>query len=757
MIRAQSGILRRVNSRRAVRILSLSCAVSWLFAMGGAHAQESAVAAQPQRPRIGLVLSGGGARGVAHIGVLKVIDELHVPIDAIAGTSMGAVVGGLYASGLTGKEIESIVTSLNWQDAFRDTPPRMDLTFRRKLEDQNFLVKFPLGLRAKKFLLPKGLIQGQKLNQALRRLTLPVAGIGKFDDLPIPFRAVATDLETGDAVIMSEGDLTSAMRASLSAPGVFSPVEREGRLLVDGGLSENLPIDVVRTMNVDVLIVVDVGAALADRSRLTSVPAISNQMLAILISRDSKRQRALLTDRDVVIDPPLADASSFDFGNVKRVVEAGEKAAREAQSQLSAYAMDGRSFEQYVARKGEARGEVPRIDFVKVDPSSERYAVPLRDLFKDAIGKPLDPDRLEQRVTGYYGRGNLEALDYELIEDEQGRHGLSLLARRNSWGPNYVRFGLNLQDDFAGNSSYNAAMRFVLSEITKPGGEWVWDLQIGETARIASELYLPLRLSSPYFIAPHAQFGARNVDVLDEQKRVAQYRVRSFDCGLDIGREFGNWGEVRAGILRSNGSSRVRVGDPTLPTGDFDVQTRFVRLAYDELDNVNFPHNGTLTSVEWRSEQPSHGTEDAADQLEFDWLTAKSFGRHTAVLWTSYGTTLDSGGADVRTLFPLGGFLNLSGLKSDSLSGAHFGIARFLFYRQIGRAGPGFLDVPAYLGFSLETGDVWDRRSDMSFGSARRDASLFLGLDTLLGPVYLATGIENGGPSALYLFLGRTF
>ena len=210
-----------------------------------ANAQSAADPAAPRLrhigPRIGLVLSGGGARGAAHIGVLKVLEELHIPIDAIAGTSMGAVVGGLYASGLSPREIERIMTSLNWQDAFRDRPPREDLTFRRKQEDQNFLVKFPLGIRGSKIQLPKGLIQGQKLNQTLRRLTLPVARITNFDELPTPFRAVATDLETGEAVIMDSGDLTSAMRASMSAPGVFSPVERDGRLLVDGGIAENLP------------------------------------------------------------------------------------------------------------------------------------------------------------------------------------------------------------------------------------------------------------------------------------------------------------------------------------------------------------------------------------------------------------------------------------------------------------------------------------------------------------------------------------
>jgi NTE family protein len=724
---------------------------------GAESAQPSAVSPLG-RPRIGLVLSGGGARGAAHIGVLKVLDELRVPIDAIAGTSMGAVVGGLYATGFSAQDIERIVGTLDWQDAFKDRPPRAELTFRRKQEDQNFLVKFPLGLRSGNFLLPKGLIQGQKLNQTLRKLTLPVARITDFDQLPTPFRAVATDLETGEAVVMHEGDLTSAVRASLSAPGVFSPVEREGRLLVDGGLSENLPINVARQMGVDVLIVVDVGFPLLDRTKLNSAPVISNQMLAILVRRDSDRQRATLTDRDIVIDPPLADASSFDFGIVMRAVEQGEQAARAAAQKLSTYSVSPDEYSIYMVRREDIRRGTPTVDFVRVEPGSERYTEALTKLFDDVVGKPVDADELGKRVTGYYGRGNLEALDYALVKDETDRYGLALTARRNSWGPNYVRFGLNLQDDFEGNSTYNAAARFVLSEITQPGGEWVWDLQVGETSRFATEVYLPFSQSSPYFVSPHAQIEARNVSVLDEQQEaLAEYRVRSFSYGVDFGREFGNWGEIRTGYGVDRGKSHVRVGDPTLPTGDFDSRGYFVRMAYDRLDDINFPRHGQSAFLQWTGQRAGLGADQTADRVELNWIAARTFGRQTAVWWTSLGTALNEPTADLRTLFPLGGFLNLSGIKADSISGPHFGITRLLLYRQIGRGGPGFLDVPAYIGLSLEAGNVWQRRSDASFGGTRKDASVFLGLDTPIGPVYLGTGFEEGGSEAFYLFLGRTF
>src|SRR5271168_868973 len=297
-------------------------------------ASSWAAADSPVRPRICLVLSGGGARGMAHIGVLKVLEDLQIPIDCIAGTSMGAIVGGLYASGMTAKQIDTTMRSLDWQEAFRDAPPRRDLAFRRKQDDRNFLVRLPLGLKHAKLLLPKGLIQGQKLQETLRQLTLPFSNSTEFDLLPTPFRAVATDLETGKAVPMDRGDLAIAMRASMSAPGVFAPVELDGRLLVDGGLAENLPISVAREMHADILIVSDVSFPLQTRAGLDSALSISNQMLAILVRKDSDRQRANLGSRDVLIEPNLGQAAVTDFTAPNNVIARGEEAGRGARDRL---------------------------------------------------------------------------------------------------------------------------------------------------------------------------------------------------------------------------------------------------------------------------------------------------------------------------------------------------------------------------------------------------------------------------------------
>ena len=767
--RVIAGILRGVSSTRAVaprlRVLGLFLA-AWLAVPAITDAQASPEPQTPldthHRPRVGLVLSGGGARGTAHIGVLKVLEQMRVPIDAIAGTSMGAVVGGLYASGLSARDIEKIMTSINWQDAFRDRPPREDLDLRRKEEDETFLVKYHLGVRDGHIVVPKGLIQGQKLTETLRRLTLPVARINDFDELPTPFRAVATDLENGDGVVMGSGDLTSAMRASLSAPGVFAPVEREGRVLVDGGIADNVPIDIARTMGVDVLIVVDVGSPLLPRQQLTSAPVISNQIVSILIQRNAQAQLATLSARDILIRPALGNASAFDFGNVARVIGVGEKAAHESAPQLAALAVSEHDIEQYALHREVLRVPPPRIDFVTVEPGSERYAAAADTVFGDLVGKPLNPNAVARRMTTLYGRGGLDTLDYRVIGAE-GNYGLAIDARPASEGRYYLRFGLSLQDDFQGNSTYTAAMRFVMSDITRNAGEWVTDLSVVANSGISSELFLPLAQYSGWFVMPHIADLTRDLYWYQEQNLIAKYRLHTFDYGMDFGYQFGNWGEIRVGAQREQGHYVLAIGDPTdpnLPVQSFTpykLNDYFVRLSYDRLDDINFPRSGQQAVVQYSAYRNASGIVQSADQVTGSYIGAYSFGRDTLSFSVAGGTTLQANVTDLNLQFPLGGFLNLSALRADSLLGPNYGIARALFYRQIGRGGPGYLDLPTYLGLSLEMGNVWQSRSAVSFGNTARNASLWLGLDTFIGPIYIASGFDTHGNVQYYLFLGRPF
>jgi NTE family protein len=754
---------RAVKSRfRALRLLlAVQCLAFAANALAAAD-PPAETQAPPARPRVGLVLSGGGARGTAHVGVLKVLEDLHVPVDAIAGTSMGAVVGGLYASGFSARDVEKIMTSLNWQAAFRDRPPREDLTLRRKQEDENFLVKFPLGVRGHRIVLPKGLIEGQGLSQMLRRLTLPVARITDFDDLPTRFRAVATDLESGAPVVLGAGDLTSAMRASMSAPGIFAPVERQGRVLVDGGIADNVPVDVARAMGVDLVIVVDVGSPLQQRSKLIDVTAISNQMLAILLRRNAEEQLATLTPRDVLIAPALGDASSFDFGAVARYISVGEAAGRAAAAQLAPLAVSDEQMQRYQQRRQALRLPPPVIHFVQADGGTEQYSESLDRLFKDMSGKPLDPGAVARRVTALYGLGGLDTLDYRVVGHDD-YYGLALDARPSSMGPNYLRFGLSLQDDFEGHATYDAAVRFVMSGITRNAGEWVTDLQGGTTSLAATELFLPLAQFSGWFVMPHVSDVARDLYILNGQTLEAEYRLHTFQYGSDFGYQLGNWGEARVGAQRQQGHYVLAIGDPSDPNlpvqslSPFNLINYFARFTYDRLDDINFPHSGQSATLQWSANRDVSGVGQYSDQLTASYVGAYSFGRDTFSISAAGGSTLQANVTDLNLQFPLGGFLNLSGLRANSLLGPNFGIARILYYRQIGRGGPGYFDVPTYLGASFEAGNVWQTRSAASFGNTQKDASVFLGMDTLLGPLYIATGFDQHGNQAFYLFLGRTF
>jgi NTE family protein len=747
-----------------------SLLASWQFAAAAAvpASPPSAVPASPPpaastsppvRPRICLVLSGGGARGMAHIGVLKVLEEQKIPIDCIAGTSMGAVVGGLYASGMTAAQIDATIRSVNWQDAFRDTPPRRDLAFRRKQDDRNFLVRLPLGLKHGQILLPKGLVQGQKLQETLSELTLPFSNSASFDQLPTPFRAVATDLVTGNVVLLDKGDLAIAMRASISAPGLFAPVESQGQLLVDGGVAENLPIDVARAMHADILIVSDVSYPLQPRGKLDSALTISNQMLAILVRKDADRQRSSLSSSDILISPVLGTASSTDFTAPAATIAAGESAARGSLVSLDALRVADGAYDEYLARRAARQPGLPEIKFVRIDEDSKRYEKTIMAEMQPLVGKPLDPQAVAARITELYGLGNFETVDYSLVDQGSDDAGLEVRARRKSWGPNYVRFGLSLEDDFQGNSRYNAAARFILTELNAWGAEMVTDLQIGSDQKAVSEFYQPLNATRTWFVAPSVRIEGKDLPIYTNNVETADFRNREVEGDFDIGTNLGNWGEIRVGYHRTNGSTHDNYGDPSLAQSQYNNGELFFKFSYDRLDNVHFPRDGQTLTLQWDAFRTDLGSDFAFDKLQGDWLMARSLGRNTILLWTTVGTTLDGNinPAALQDFYSLGGFFNLSGLAPQSLIGPNFGIARAIYFRKISRGGEGFFEVPVYVGMSLEIGNTWQTRGDMSVGSARKDASVFLAFDTFLGPLYLGTGYDTEGFSAFSLFLGRTF
>jgi NTE family protein len=711
-----------------------------------------------ERPRIGLVLSGGGARGFAHVGVLRVLEQLRIPIDAVAGTSMGAVVGGLYASGMSAAEIEDLAKRTDWNEAFRDRSPRENMSFRRKQDDREFLVRFPLGVKGGRFRVPRGLIQGQKLAQILRRETVAVAGVDDFDQLPSRFRAVATDLETGERRVLASGDLTEAVRASMSAPGVIAPVERNGDLLVDGGLVENLPVDVAKAMGVDVVIAVDVGFQLVGRRDLNSALAVSNQMLTIMMQHETLRQRSLLSGPDVLIVPALGNKMSMDFSGVPELIAQGADATRTQAARLESLALDEAEWRHYVATREGWSTATPEIRFVRTDARSGRYEDRIQAELSPAVGKPLDPTAMERHLSHLYGDGNFESLDYKVVREGE-LQGIEVSARRKSWGPNYLRFGLELQDNFQGSTSFNAGVRGQVTEINRHGAEWQIDLRVGESPRFGTELYQPIGYSSNWFAAPHILLERRNFDILEDDERLATFRVRESEIGLDFGREIGSWGEMRVGVVRGEGSQSLLIGDPGTPglplREDFDRGEFFTRLSLDRLDDVYFPRDGEAVTLQWNAPRESLGADDDADRVSLDLMLARSRARDTYIFSAAAGSHVSGPETAIQDFYSLGGLFNLSGLSPDSVGGPHFAIARAIYYRRIGSGQDAFLNVPMYLGASLELGNVWEDRSDISVGSARVNGAAFLAFDTFLGPVYVAAGFDEGGGRSFYLLLGR--
>jgi NTE family protein len=726
----------------------------------GGPAREAAApveATTPGRARIGLVLSGGGARGAAHVGVIRALEELHVPIDAVAGTSMGAVVGGLYAAGLSGDEIEEVFRRLEWQDLFRDRAPRRDLVYRRKQDDRGILAPGALGVRSGEgVVLPMGLVQGQKITQALRAATLRIGTTDDFDKLPTPFRALATDLETGEAVVLRSGDLATVLRASMSAPGVLAPVEIDGRLLVDGGLVDNLPVRLAREMNVDVLIVVDVSFPLAKRSELQSPLDVTNQMIAIMVRRGTTNSRAMLRAQDVLLEPNLGGMTSLEFDKVPMVMATGESTTLAERRKLESLSLGDEDWRRYLATR--ARPEPATTPaFVRAGERSMDDAARIDAVFGNLAGKPLDVRELQHRANREYGLDRYEAVDYRLVQ-EGGQEGLELDLRRKSWGPNFLRLGLHVESDYDGGSRANAAAQLLVTDINAYDADWLFQAQIGEEPGFFTEFFQPLSLRSDFFVAPNFRQEMMTLQVVDDrQHQVARYRVRETTAALALGAELSNWGEIRAGVRRGDGSTHVLVGDPGLPVGEFDIGGAYVEFGYDRLDSAYFPRRGQAFRARWLADREALGASTSADIVEASWQLARSKDRYSLVLSAEGGSALDDHVNSPQDLFTLGGFLELSGLPRDALTGTQYALARAVFYQRVSRGGTGLFEYPAYLGFSIEAGNVWQTRGDVDLGDLEMAGSLFFGADSPFGPIYLAAGLGEKGEQAFYLLLGKTF
>ncbi len=705
------------------------------------------------RPKIGLVLSGGGARGAAHIGVIKVLEDLHIPIDYITGTSMGSIVGGLYASGMSTDEIRDILVSTDWSTAFKDSIPREERSFRRKKDDELYLYKSRPGISdTGQIKLPVGLLEGQAIDLMFKRLTLPVADVRSFDQLSIPYRAVATDIVTGKAVVLANGDLATAMRASMSIPPLFSPVEIDGKLLVDGGVSNNLPIDIARELGADIVIVVDISTPLLTREEIVSTISVTDQLTGILTRRNTEEQLATLSPKDVLIIPDLGSITSSSFEQADKAVPIGKDAALSQKDKLLPYSLAEKDYAEYtqtIVRKPKVPPVISFVELVNQSAIDDKILMHRLDI---VTGQPLDSKKLQNNIDKIVGLELFENVSYEII-NKNNSTGIRIIAKEKSWGPNYLQTGITISDNLKGDNTFNLGIAYTRTALNKLAGEWRTALQIGESPGIVTELYQPFGDNLQYFVQPYLFYTKNNVSIYNSDGiPLSEYRVTDYGLKVATGIHFGTWGEFRLGIERSAGYTDIRTGEDILDDTDFNKGEWSAQFSVDTLNNRYFPTRGRLGSLKYIDSLEELGADSAFDQLLFDYLSAHTFGAHTVLAGAHYHTTLTDD-APLQNIFLSGGLFNFSGYNKDSLSGQHLGLIQLGYMHKIGD----FNLFPTYIGVSLEGGNVWQDKNSISLDDTMVAGSVFIGVDTIIGPLFVGYGIAENDNQSFYFALGKLF
>ena len=546
------------TSSKTIRgLLALSIALAMLAANCPELGAQTPAAPGPA-PRIGLALSGGGARGMAHVGVLKVLEEMRIPISCVTGTSMGSIVGGTFAAGRAPAEMEKLVLAANWDEIFRDRPPREEIAVPRKIDDYKTLFAPEFGVKDGGLALPKGVIAGVSIETYFRTLSTPAFGITDFNKLPIPFRAVATDIETGQAVVLDHGSLAQAMRASMSVPGAISPVEMDGRLLVDGGIANNLPIDVARKLCGDVIIAVNISTPPLKRAEITSALSVVGQLINFLGMENVDKQLQSLGPNDVLIAPDLGDISAATFERSKDAIRIGEEATRAMADKLKRYSLPP---EQYAALRktqvAEAKG-LGTVDEIRVEGLKKTNPAVALGLVESKPGEPLTEEKVGADLRRIYGTKDYESITYSIVGGDVGPRAMVIQPTEKSWGSDYLRFGLGVGQRFPRRQCIQRAGP-VPSHLAQPPRRGIGlEGQVGQNTHILGQFYQPVTESGRWFIAPTFYIGQQTRGVFEGDNKVADYLVSLGQGGVDVGATLGTWGQVRVGPVWSKVFARAR-------------------------------------------------------------------------------------------------------------------------------------------------------------------------------------------------------
>ncbi|WP_412024049.1 patatin-like phospholipase family protein [Burkholderia cepacia] len=730
------------------------------------------------RPSIGLVLSGGGARGYAHLGVLKVLEENRIPVDCIAGTSMGAVVGGLYASGMAAADMQKRLSEVNLADIAFDVTDRADLPQTSREDERLYINGLTLGFGKDGVKAPVGLVQGNRLQALLADWTASVPTNQPFDRLPIPYRAVATDLQTGQMVVLDHGSLPLAIRASMAMPGLFAPAEINGRALVDGGLVSNLPVDTARQMGANVVIAVDIGSQLRPLDALASPADVMQQMVGILIRQNVSAQRQQITANDVLLTPALGSLGFTDFQNARQAISAGEAAATAALPRLKRYALSPEEYAAY--RSAHAQPLPPPVRITRIDIKTSG-GVPKR-VVSDALhvkpGDLYDPQTVSQDLLGLTTGGNFESVTQQVVS-----HGddnvLEINAREKYWGPNFLLFGLGMSSSSTDEGGFRLHVGYRRPWLTESGLEFRADTTIGsdlQSARV--ELRQPLSMAYGVYVSPYAEYQRRYANLYDTtgDVKVTQYLMQTARAGIDFGLPIARLGDFRIGLGYVTGH-----GSPTynLPFDDGTGQALLwpsfssqalvarARLVIDQLDDPMFPRKGYYTELRVERSLVSRNGESAQDfadgisdapytELYGKAMIAQQFGRHSISATIEGGKSI--GGTNVINTFnfTLGGFQHLSAYAADQLNGNELAYAQVTYMNQLMTFNASPVKALS-VGASAEVGNVWLSGVRVGGGALKQSYTFFTSLSTAFGPVYIGVALAPGGRRNFYLQLGRTY
>ncbi len=737
----------------SLRFSKISCVVSLdIWSQLPAFSQQV-----KKRPTVGLVLSGGGARGFAHIGVLRVLEENHIPVDYVGGASMGALVGALYSLGYSPDEMEKLVGTLDWTELLQPGNSYDDLSFRRKEDRKNIAAPITLRGKINDLKLPNALNSGQEIGLLFDRVTLPYAKVRDFDNLPIPFRCVATDMVSGRSVVLDKGSLSRSLRATMSIPGIFAPVEIDGKLLADGGIVNNIPTDVVKAMGADILLVVNIETQLADRKSLESIVGILAQTINIATADNSRRS---LQQANIIIAPDLTGFSSTDFGKFNEIIKLGFEGAKKNEILLKGLSLDDADWQAYLAaRKARQHPEPsPVPEFVAVDgenPDSTKTIAEKLD--NKYIGKPLDADQqneLAKDLSELTGTGRFQALDYEVIERNKAT---GILIRTNEpvdrpAKPTRLEIGFDVNSVESDNVNFNFKARLTLFDVGRYGSEWRNDLEIGSNTRLASEYYRPIGRSK-FFVAPSISYERRRINLFSDGNRLAEVVGQTFQAGVDVGYTFNPRSELRVGYAIGYQNANRRIGDPLLGDVSGGYNGPSLRFTYDSLDAAQVPNHGfySRNSVNYYLDSP--GIDTRLGQFETRDLGFRPINERTIAFAFGGAGTSFGGTAPLLQQFTLGGPFRLGGYGYDEFRASNYIQAGggFLYNPEIF---PTFLGGKAYIGAWYEGGSAFEK-----FGKAnyRQSGSLGAILETPIGPVFVGTSINENGRGRFYFSFGRVF